>query len=144
MDEEIVALQANKTWELVDLPKDKTPIGCKWVYRVKYHSNGTLERYKARLVAKGFTQIEGTDFNERFSPIVKITTVRTLLALAVACSWEIYQMDVNNAFLQGDLDEDVYMKILEGLSVDSVYLRKVCKMKKSLYSLKQVSRQLNS
>lgn len=110
-------LRYNKTWELVDLTTEKTAIGCKWVSRAKYHSNGNLQRYKARLVDKGFTQIEGTDFNETFSTIVKITIVRTLLAIAIARSWEIYQIDVNNACLQGDFLEDVYMKIPNGLNV---------------------------
>ena len=113
MKSEIEALQSNHTWDLVTLPEGKTPIGCKWIFKVKYKSTGEVERYKARLVAKGFNQQEGIDYQETFSPVVKMKTVRTVLALAAKKGWCVYQMDVFNAFLQGDLFDEIYMEFLK-------------------------------
>lgn len=103
MDSELQALQANGTWSLTKLLVGKKPIGCRWVYKIKHKSDGSIERYKARLVAQGFTQLEGIDYQDTFSPTAKIITVRCLLALAAARRWPLHQMDVNNAFLHGDL-----------------------------------------
>jgi hypothetical protein len=139
MQAEISALKENQTWTLVDLPPNKTPIGCKWVYKVKFNSNGQLERYKARLVAKGYSQSEGIDYLETFSPMAKLTTVRLLLALAAAKCWHPHQLDVNNAFFHGTLNEEVYMKLPPGFSFQGE--SEVCKLSKSLYGLKQASRQ---
>ncbi|XP_061347839.1 uncharacterized mitochondrial protein AtMg00820-like [Gastrolobium bilobum] len=115
MDAELNALAKNDTWTIVDLPPDKTPIGCKWVYKIKYRSNGEIERHKARLVAKGFTQQEGIVFFDTFSPVVKLTSIRVLLSIAAAKGWILEQLDVDNAFLHDDLSEEVYMKIPPGL-----------------------------
>ena len=98
MKAEIDALQANHTSVMTKIPPGKVPIGCKWVYKIKLKADGSIERYKARLVAKGFTQVEGIDYYETFSPVVKFVTVRTLLALATVYCWHLSQLDVNNAF----------------------------------------------
>ena len=138
MDAEIAALESNHTWTPTPLPPNKKVIGCKWVYKVKYKSNGSIERYKARLVAKGFTQHEGLDFTETFSPMAKMATVKTLLAIFVVKGWHLTQLDVNNAFLHGELLEDVYMQLSQGFHSKEEL---VCKLNKSLYGLKQASRQ---
>jgi len=125
MEEEIRALEKNKMWVLQDLPKEKKPISCKWVYRVKYNSNGTLQWYKARLVIHGDHQVEGLDYNKTFAPIAKMSSLRCFLSVAVTRQWELHQLDVNNAFLQGDLDEEVYMKLPRGFTCSSP--TKVCR-----------------
>jgi hypothetical protein len=115
MKTELDALATNRTWKIVELPPHTKPIGCRWVYKVKHKADGTVERYKARLVAKGYNQIEDIDYFETFSHVAKLTTVRTLLALASIRNWHLHQLDVNNAFLHGDLEEDVYMEIPDGV-----------------------------
>ncbi|GJV50027.1 putative RNA-directed DNA polymerase [Tanacetum coccineum] len=141
MNEEMEALNRNQTWTLTDLPAGRKPIGCKWVYKIKYKSNGEIERYKARLVAKGYSQREGIDYEETFSPIVKMVIVRCLIALAVKNGWNLYQLDVNNAFLYGSIEEDVYTTLPPGYFSKSE--TKVCKLVKSLYGLKQAPRKWN-
>ncbi|KAL4347645.1 hypothetical protein GQ457_17G007160 [Hibiscus cannabinus] len=140
MDEEIMALQRNNTWEIVSLPLGKQAIGCKWVYKTKLKSYGSLERYKARLVAKGYTQQPGIDYLNTFSHVAKITTIRTLLIVAAANKWFLEQLDVNNGYLHGFLKE-VYMLLPPGIK--SSIPNDVCKLTKSLYDLKQASRQWN-
>lgn len=140
MRSELQALQANGTWSLVPLPAGKSPIGCRWVYKIKLKSDGSVERYKARLVAKGFTQLEGVDYRDTFSPTAKIISVRCLLALAAARGWSLHQLDVNNAFLHGDLHEEIYMSPPPGLRRQGEE-HLVCRLHKSLYGLKQASRQ---
>ncbi|WJZ84138.1 hypothetical protein VitviT2T_003758 [Vitis vinifera] len=137
---ELQALQANGTWSLTPLPVCKTSIGCRWVYKIKHRSDGSIERYKARLVAKGFTQLEGVDYQDTFSPTTKIISVRCLLALVAARGWSLHQMDVNNAFLHGDLHEEIYMSSPPGLRRQGEE-NLVCRLHKSLYGLKQASRQ---
>ena len=111
MNEEMKALKKNSTWEVVDLPEGKIPIGCRWVFTIKYKADGTIERCKARLVAKGYTQTYGIDYMETFAPVAKINTIHILLSLAVNLDWPLHQFDVNNAFLHGNLQEKVYMEL---------------------------------
>ena len=109
MKEELDALSKNHTWDLVALPPRKSVVGCKWIYKIKTRSDGSIERYKTRLVAKGFTQEYGIDYEKTFAPIARISSIFALLAVAATSKWDIFQMDVKNAFLNGDLSEEVYM-----------------------------------
>jgi hypothetical protein len=135
MNEEFQALHKQHTWSLVLTPPDKNIVGCKWVYKLKYNSDGTIVRYKARLVAKGFHQQYGVDFDETFSPVIKPPTVRLILSLAVSLNWPLRQLDVKNAFLHGTLKEEVYMTQPQGY-IDSQHPTHVCKLLKSIYGLK--------
>lgn len=139
MAKDIAALEANHTWQVVLLPSGKQPIGCRWVYKIKYKADGSIERFKARLVAKGYIQQYGIDYEDTFSPVTKIVTVRCLLAIAAAKNWHLHQMDVRNAFLQGDLHEEIYMTIPQGFARQHGNF--ACKLLKPLYGLKQASRQ---
>lgn len=142
MNVEIKALQDNSTWELTDLPPGKTLIGCKWVYKIKLRVDGSVESYKARLVAKGYTQQLGIDYIETFSPVARLTTIRTFLAVAASRAWHIHQLDINNAFLHGDLDEEVYMVLPPGFQGEKP--NQLCRLLRSLYGLKQASQQWNA
>ncbi|RWS01205.1 retrovirus-related pol polyprotein from transposon tnt 1-94-like protein, partial [Leptotrombidium deliense] len=140
MNEEMVSLKKNKTWTLVEKPKNRNVINCRWVFRTKENSDGSVNRFKARLVAKGFTQKPGVDYNETFSPVVKMNSIRVILALAASKDMEITHFDVKTAFLHGELKEELYMKQPEGFDDQS---GRVCKLLKSVYGLKQAPRQWN-
>ncbi|KAH9699463.1 retrovirus-related pol polyprotein from transposon RE1 [Citrus sinensis] len=137
MQTEYDALIHNNTWTLVPMSSTYKLVGCKWVFRTKYNTDGTVSKYKARLVAKGFHQTAGVDYSETFSPVVKSSTVRVILSLAVIKGWKVRQIDVNNAFLNGDLSENVYMTQPEGFVTKEGY---ICKLNKALYGLKQAPR----
>ena len=141
MDEEMQSHVKNHTWKLARLPKGKKAIGCKWVYAQKegFSSKNDI-CYKARLVAKSYAQKEGIDYNEVFSPVVKHSSIRILLALVAQFNMELVQMDVKTAFLHGDLEEEIYITQPNGFKVAGKE-NWVCKLNKSLYGLKQSPRQ---
>ena len=139
MKNELQALYDNGTWSVIKLPQGKKAVGSRWVYKTKFNSDGTVERHKARLVAHGFTKTYEVDYKETFAPVAKMNTVRVLLSLAVNQSWPLYQMDVKNAFLHCQLEEEVYMKLPPGHS-QSYDPDMVCKLHKSIYGLKQSPR----
>nr|KYP36589.1 Retrovirus-related Pol polyprotein from transposon TNT 1-94 [Cajanus cajan] len=137
---EIDSINENNTWTLVDLPKGAKPIGCKWIFKRKYNPDGSIEKYKARLVAKGFTQKQDIDFFDTFAPVARISSIRVLIALASIHRLVIHQMDVKTAFLNGELEEEIYMTQPEGCEVPGQE-NKVCRLLKSLYGLKQAPKQ---
>ncbi|KAJ9552405.1 hypothetical protein OSB04_016450 [Centaurea solstitialis] len=139
MNDEIAALHANETWDLVPRPSAANVVGSKWIFRTKFCVDGSVERLKARLVAQGFTQLPGLDYTLTFSPVVKATTVRTVLSLAVMNNWDLHQLDVKNAFLNGHLSETVFMEQPPGY-IDPRFPNHVCRLKKALYGLKQAPR----
>jgi len=140
MNEEMRSLQKNSTWEVVDLPTGKVPVGCRWVFTIKHKMDGTIERFKARLVAKGYTQTYGIDYIETFALVAKINTVRILISLVVNRDWPLYQFGVKNMFSHGDLQEEVYMKLPPGCIMQTQGNIQVCRLRKSLYGLKQSPR----
>ena len=135
MDKELAALSANQTWTLVPRRPEMNVVGCKWVYKAKLQPNGSLERLKARLVAKGFNQVDGVDFSETFSPIIKRAHIRVVLTIAVVKRWELRQLDVKNAFLHGHLSAPIYMQQPPGY-VDPACPTHVCQLSRALYGLK--------
>ena len=142
MNTEMDSMKTNSVWELVDLPDGIKPIGCKWIYKKKRDANGRVETYKARLVAKGYTQKEGIDYEETFSPVVMLKSIRILLSISAALDYEIWQMDVKTAFLNGYLEENIYMVQPNGF-IAKGQEQKVCKLLRSIYGLKQASRSWN-
>ena len=140
MKSEMESLLKNGTYELVELPKGRKALKNKWVFKLKRDENEQLTKFKARLVVKGFGQKEGVDFDEIFSPVVKMTSIRVILGMAASMDLEVEQLDVKTAFLHGDLEEEIYMEQPEGFEVEGKE-HMVCKLKKSLYGLKQAPRQ---
>ena len=137
MFEELDALHKNHTWDMVDLSPGQSIVGCRWVYKIKTKTDGSVKRYKAHLVAKGFTQEYGIDYEETFAPVAYLTSVICLIAVAVGRRWPLYQMDVKNVFLNGDLQEEVYMQPPPGYTHSD---HQVCRLRCTLYGLKQAPR----
>ncbi|KAK9110455.1 hypothetical protein Sjap_018515 [Stephania japonica] len=135
MDKEYHALIKNGTWSLVPYNKNQNLVTNKWIFSIKRNSDGSINRYKARLVAKGFKQVPGIDFDEVYSPVVKAATIRVILSLAVQFGWSLRQLDINNAFLNGSLSEEVFTNQPQGF-VNSVHPDYVCRLHKALYGLR--------
>jgi len=136
MNVEFDALLQNQTWTLVPPSSNQNIIGCKWVFWLKRKADGSIDRHKARLVAKGFHQQSGIDYGETYSPVIKPTTVRLILSLAISSGWPIHQIDIQNALLHGNLSEDVYMAQPPGFAHPQ-FPNHTCKVQKALYELKQ-------
>jgi len=139
MEDEIEVIEKNKTWKLVERPQDKEIIGVKWIYKVKYNVDGSVQRNKARLVAKGYSQQPGVDFHETFAPVARLDTVRALISLVAQNGWLLYQLDVKSAFLNGELKEEVYVEQPQGFVIQGEE-EKVYKLRKALNRLKQAPR----
>lgn len=141
---EYKSLIKNNTWNLTTFPENKKSIGCKWVYKAKQNEKGEIITYKARLVAKGYTQKEGIDFNETFAPVIKFTTIRTMLAVTTLKNYKVHQMDISNAYLHVKVEEELYINQPDGFKVTNKYGEElVCKLNKSIYGLKQAGRNWN-
>ena len=136
---EYQSLMENNTWTLVEPPTDRKIMTSRWVWTVKYNGDGEIDRYKARLVIRGFMQEYGIDYNEIFAPVIRMEVLRLLLTIAALMDYEVHQMDVKTAFLNGDIDVDIYMRQPEGYVVSGKE-HLVCKLNKSLYGLKQAPR----
>jgi hypothetical protein len=136
MDDEYSALMRNKTWRLVPPQSSQNVIDCKWVYKIKYKADGSVDRYKARLIAKGFEERLGIDYDDMFSPVVKSATIHLILSLATSQDWDLHQVDVKNVFLHDILEEEVYMKQTPGFT-SSEFHSYHCKLDKALYGIKQ-------
>jgi len=143
MDEEIKAIDRNNTWELTKLPKGSQPIGAKWVFKKKMNDQDEIERYKARLVAKGYKQKEGINYDEVFVPVVRMEMIQLLIYQTAQFKWSIFQMDVKSDFLNGVLEEEVYIEQPPGYMKIGEE-KKVLKLKKALYGLKQAPRAWNT
>ena len=121
------SLEKNETWDIVERPPGTNVVGSKWIFKEKRDADGEISRYKARLVAQGFSQQEGVDYDDTYAPVAKYSSIRTVLAIANELNLEVHQMDVKTAFLNGDIDTDIYMKQPEGFAEDPT---KVCKLRK--------------
>uniref|UniRef100_A0A2N9FSL6 Reverse transcriptase Ty1/copia-type domain-containing protein n=1 Tax=Fagus sylvatica TaxID=28930 RepID=A0A2N9FSL6_FAGSY len=140
VNSEIESILQNHTWELVDLPPGCKPLGYKWIFKRKMKADGSIDKYKAQLVVKGYKQKEGVDYFDTYSPVTRITSIRMLIAIAALYNLEIHQMDVKTAFLNGELNEEIYMKQPEGFIIPGKE-KKLCRLVKSLYGLKQAPKQ---
>ena len=141
MEKELDSIDRNETWTLVDRPRHKKVIGTKWIFRTKLKADGTLDKYKARLVVQGFQQKHGIDYEETFAPTARMTSFRLLVALAAHHGWPLHQMDVKSAFLNGYLEEEVYVEQPLGFP-SANRSNKVFHLRKALYGLKQASKSL--
>jgi hypothetical protein len=139
MTEEYQSIVKNEVWEIVPRPKSKDVVSSKWLFKIKHVVDGSIEKYKARFVARGFSKKEGIDYEETFAPVAIYTSIRTIIALATKMKWKLHQMDVKRAFLNGVIEEEVYIEQPQGFEVEDKKSH-VCKLKKALYGLKQAPR----
>jgi hypothetical protein len=139
MTEEYQSIMKNEVWEIVPRPKSKYLVSSKWLFKIKHAADGSIEKYKTRFVARGFSQKEGIDYEETFTPVARYTSIRTSIALAAKMKWKLHQMDLKPTFLNGVIEEEVYIEQTQGFEVED---RKshVCRLKKALYGLKQAPR----
>jgi hypothetical protein len=139
MIEEYQSIIKNDVWEIVPIPKSKDVVSSKWLFKIKHVVDGSIEKYKARFVAHGFSQKEGIEYEETFTPVARYTSIRTIIALVAKMKWKLHQMDVKTSFLNGVIEEEVYIEQPQGFEVE--YKKShVCRLKKSLYGLKQSPR----
>ena len=143
MESEISSLAQHETWNLKDLPRDKKAIGCKWVFRIKRHPNGDIDKFKARLVAKGFTQRAGVDYFETFAPVARKESINVAFSIAAEKNLVIENADVDTVFIYGEVKEEFYMDQPDGF-VDEQQCNKKCLLRKALYGTKQAAREWNN
>ena len=139
MVEEYNSIMVNDVCEVVSRPQDRSVVGSRWIYKIKYVVDGSIEKYKAKFVAKGYAQKEGIDYKETFASVARHTSIRTVISLVAQMGWEIHQMDAKTAFLKGVIEEEVYIKQPEGFETHEKKSH-ACKLKKALYWLKQTPR----
>ena len=135
MVEEYSSIMTNDAWEVVPRPQDRSDVGSRWIYKIKYVADGSIEKFKARFVAKGYAQKEGIDYEESFAPVAHYTSIKSVISLAAQMGWEIHQMDVKTTLLKGVIEEEVYMEQPEGFETHE-QKTDVCRLKKALYGLK--------
>jgi hypothetical protein len=139
MTEEHQSIMKNEVWEIVPRPKEKLVVTSKWVYKIKHAADRSVDKYKARFVAREFSQKEGEYYDETFAPVVRYTSIRAIISLAASMGWNLHQMDVKTTFLNGEIEEEVYIEQPQGFEVHSRDTH-ICRLKKSLYGLKQAPR----
>jgi hypothetical protein len=137
--EEYQSIIKNDVWEIVPRPKSKDVVSSKWIFKIKHVADGSIEKYKARFVARGFSQKEGIDYEETFAIVARYTSIITIMALAAKMKWKLHQMDVKTTFLNGVIEEEVYIEQPQGFEVEDRKTH-VCKLKKAMYGLKQAPR----
>ena len=141
MMEEYESIMKNDVWEVVSRPDGKSVVTSKWIFKIKHAADGSIDKYKARFVARGFSQKEGVDYEEKFASVARYTSIRMIIALASAMGWRLHQMDVKTTFLNGEIEEEVYVEKLDGFIVHGKESH-VCRLKKALYGLKQAPQSL--
>jgi hypothetical protein len=139
MIEEYHSIMKNDVWDIVPRPKGKSVVTSKWIYKIKHATDGSVKKYKVRFVARGFSQVEGIDYEETFAPISRYTSIRTIIELVASMGWRLHHMDVKATFLNGDIEEEVYIEKPEGFMIHEQKYH-VCRLKKALYGLKQAPR----
>jgi hypothetical protein len=133
---EYQSIMKNDVWDIVRRPKGKSVVTSKWIYKIKHAADGSVEKYKAIFVARGFSQVEGIDYEETFAPVSRYTSIRTIISLVASMGWRLHQMDVKTTFLNGEIEEEVYIEHLDGFVIHEKESY-VCRLKKDLYGLKQ-------